>query len=204
MYLQKQNCTFVSTQRITREHGCALRLGTIPANYICVSRCLVYLKISSTSFIWTNRTYQLGDIPREASWEIFVWQGFSFEYGISFIMKSKIRNGNKFDKEIERLSHNIKKCNVQLRSNCMAESEYTKRVLGKLPPGWFSPDNSHPENLHQRKFPSRIAPTWKVPTWKIPTQKIPTRIIGIQKILSNIVPTQTIFNAVNSCSSCLP
>ena len=166
MYLRKENCTFVSTQRITREHGSTIRLGTIPAksNYICVSICLAYLKISSTSFIWTNRTYQLGNIPLEAWWEIFVWQIFSFEYGISFIMKSEIKNGNKFDKEIERLSHNIKKCHVQLRSNCVAESEYTSRVLGKLPPGWFPPDNSHQENSHQRKFPSRITPTWTIRT----------------------------------------
>ena len=34
-------------------------------------------------------------------------------------------------------------------------------------------------------------------TWKIPTQKIPTRIIAIQKIPSNLVPTQTILRPNN-------
>ena len=67
--------------------------------------------------------------------------------------------------------------------------------------------------------PPRITPTWKIPTWKTPIQDNShlenshlenthpenfTRIIAIQKIPSNIVPTQTIFNPVNSCSSCLP
>ena len=59
-------------------------------------------------------------------------------------------------------------------------------VLGKLPPGWFPPDNSHSENSHLGKFPRRITPTWKIPTQKIPTHKSPTWVTPIQKIPSNI------------------
>ena len=34
---------------------------------------------------------------------------------------------------------------------------------GKLPPGWFRPDNSYMENFHQRKFPASIILTWTIP-----------------------------------------
>ena len=68
----------------------------------------------------------------------------------------------------------------------MKKSEQTPVMVlrklphGKFPPGWFPQDNSHPENSHKRKFPPRISPT----------RTIPTQIIAIQKILSNIVPSQ--------------
>ena len=55
-------------------------------------------------------------------------------------------------------------------------STHKNVVLGKLPPGWFPPDNSHPESSYLGKFPSRITPTRKSTTWITPIQKIPSNI----------------------------
>ena len=90
------------------------------SNYICMSRCLIYLKIKLNKLYLNKQNLSNGTI----SFLKFVKNNKDFCLNTVF----HFRNGNKFDIEIERLSHNIKKYHVQLRSNCMAESEYTRRT----------------------------------------------------------------------------
>ena len=95
--------------------------------------------------------------------------------------------------------------------NSHPENPHQRKFPPRITTTWTIPtrkiptqDNSHLENSHPGKLSPRKLLPRITPTWKIPTQKIPIQIIAIQKIPSNIVPTQTTFNPINSCSSFLP